>query len=605
MPRKKDGQSWAPTRRDFFKAAGLTIVQMNLLLSSGMNLFPSSALAQETQAKPHTKLRGRRRAPNILLILNDQERYFDKLPPKYRLPGKERLQELGTEFTNQQISSCVCTSSRSNIYTGQHIQKTKMFDNLNFPWVENLSTDIPTIGHMMRELGYYSAYQGKFHLNRELEHESTPPQLIGRDLLNEYGFSDYTGIGDSIGMTLGGYLNDSWIASFTSRWLKVRGQKLNAEGIPWFLAVNFVNPHDVMFYNTDLPGEKVQEQDSVLSDLRREPNYGLYQQQWELALPESRRQAWDADNRPSAHFDYQKSRSGLVGGFPNEDGRWQRLMNYYLNCIQDADRHILTVLEEVTALGMGENTIIVRTSDHGELGGSHGMHGKGATAYREQNHVPMHVVHPDVKGGRTCAALTSHIDIVPTLVSMAGGDESKKAALLARLKGKDFSGLLNDPKGAGVNELREAILYNFNMLIYEDPDFTLGAIKILTKLGKEKGSEQIQRQGLKPDFNKHRGAIRSVFDGRYKFNRYFSPLQHNQPKTFEELTAINDIELFDQQNDPNEMVNLAADRANNKQLIMAMNAKLNAIIKEEVGRDDGSSMGLSQDTDYAFSKADI
>lgn len=228
MDRRQD-QPWAPSRRDFLKAAGLTVAQMNL--------FWSSAVAQQSRTDDSAKNNVSKQSPNILLILNDQERYFDELPPKYRLPGKERLQELGTEFTNQQISSCVCTSSRSNIYTGQHIQQTKMFDNLNFPWVENLSTKIPTIGHMMRELGYYSAYQGKFHLNRELEHQANPPQLIGRELLNEYGFSDYTGIGDSIGMTLGGYLNDAWIASFTSRWLKERGQKLNADGTPWFLVV--------------------------------------------------------------------------------------------------------------------------------------------------------------------------------------------------------------------------------------------------------------------------------------------------------------------------------------------------------------------------------
>ena len=597
MNRKKINHSWTPSRRDFLTAAGLTIAEMNLVWSS--------AMAQQTQATAPARLKGSKRTPNILLIVNDQERYFDRLPPTYRLPAKERLLELGTEFTDQQISSCVCTSSRSNIYTGQHIQQTRMFDNLNFPWVENLSTAIPTIGHMMRELGYYSAYQGKFHLNRELEHESNPPQLIGRELLNQYGFSDYTGIGDSIGMTLGGYLNDAWIAAFTSRWLKERGQALNADGVPWFLAVNFVNPHDVMFYNTDLPGERVQEQERVLSALTREPEYGLYQQQWDVELPESRKQPWDADNRPSAHFDYQRARSGLVGDFPNEDGRWRRLLTYYFNCIQDVDRHILTVLDEVEALGMLDNTIIMRTADHGELAGAHGMHGKGATAYREQNQVPMHIVHPDVEGGRSCGALTSHIDIVPTLISMAGGDESKKADLLAKLKGRDFSGLLNNPQGAGLNELRDSVLYNFNMLIYEDPEFTLGAIKILTEKGKEEGLKEVRRQGLRPDFNKHRGAIRSVFDGRYKFNRYFSTLQHNQPQTFEELTAVNDLELFDHTHDPHEMVNLAADPAKNKRLIMAMNTKMNSILKEEVGVDDGSSLALGQDTDYAFSKVDI
>ncbi|MDF1746081.1 MAG: sulfatase-like hydrolase/transferase, partial [Gimesia sp.] len=494
-----DRTPWAPSRRDFLKAAGLTAAQMNGLLSS--------ALAQEKSASDSSISEGSKRAPNILLIVNDQERYFDKLPLKYPLPGRERLLELGTEFTNQQISSCVCTSSRSNIYTGQHIQQTKMFDNLNFPWVENLSTKIPTIGHMMRELGYYSAYQGKFHLNRELEQEAHPPKLIGRELLNQYGFSDYTGIGDSIGMTLGGYLNDAWIAAFSSRWLKERGQKLNADGTPWFLAVNFVNPHDVMFYNTDLPGKKVQEKGPLLSALTREPKYALYQQEWDIELPHSRKQPWDDNNRPRAHFDYQKSRSGLVGEFPNEDDRWRRLMNYYLNCIQDMDRHILTVLDEVKALGMLENTIIMRTSDHGELAGSHGMHGKGATVYREQNHVPMHVVHPDVKGGRSCRALTSHMDIVPTLLSMAGGDKSKKADFLENLKGKDFSGLLHNPQDADINEVRKASLYNFNMLVYEDPDFTLGAIKILAEKGPKEGPKEIRCQGLKPDFNKHRGAI--------------------------------------------------------------------------------------------------
>jgi len=225
--------------------------------------------------------------------------------------------------------------------------------------------------------------------------------------------------------------------------------------------------------------------------------------------------------------------------------------------------------------------------------------------YREQNQVPMHIVHPDVAGGRSCSALTSHIDLLPTIVSMAGGDESRKSDLLGPLKGRDFSGLLNDPQGAGVNELRDATLYNFNMFLFEDPDFTLGALEILHEKGKEEGPKEIRRQGLKPDFANHRGAIRSIFDGRYKFSRYFSTLQHNQPQTFEELTSINDLELFDLDDDPVEVVNLAADQEKNKELIMAMNAKMNAIIEEEVGLDDGSSLGLHEDTDYGFSEADI
>ena len=218
MKVKNNDRPWTPSRRDFLAATGLTMAQMNLLWSS--------AQAQEASTNSAKSNGNGQRPPNILFILTDQERYFDRLPSGYRLPGKERLLELGTSFTNQQIASCVCTSSRSNIYTGQHIQQTKLFDNVNFPWVDSLSTDIPTIGHMLRELGYYSAYEGKFHMAIELEGEvSDPPELVGREVMEAYGFSDYTGIGDSIGSTQGGYLNDGWIAAFTQRWLKHRGTK--------------------------------------------------------------------------------------------------------------------------------------------------------------------------------------------------------------------------------------------------------------------------------------------------------------------------------------------------------------------------------------------
>jgi hypothetical protein len=61
---------------------------------------------------------------------------------------------------------------------------------------------------------------------------------------------------------------------------------------------------------------------------------------------------------------------------------------------------------------------------------------------------------------------------------------------------------------------------------------------------------------LQPDFN-NRGAIRSVFDGRYRFSRYFSPIHFNRPTTYEALVANNDLEVYDLQEDPEETRNLA------------------------------------------------
>ncbi len=156
---------------------------------------------------------------------------------------------------NHQICTAVCTPSRSVILTGQHIQHTRMFDNTNFPWVDNLSTDIPTIGHMLRRMGYYTAYQGKWHLHQGM-HESKPleAKLADPKIMEAYGFADYAGPGDIIGMTHGGYEFDHLTAATAGTWLRKRGHSLNAEGKPWFLSVGLVNPHDVMFYNTDLPG---------------------------------------------------------------------------------------------------------------------------------------------------------------------------------------------------------------------------------------------------------------------------------------------------------------------------------------------------------------
>ena len=79
----------------------------------------------------------------------------------------------------------------------------------------------------------------------------------------------------------------------------------------------------------------------------------------------------------------------MLGVIPNEDARWNRLNNYYFNCLQDVDRNLVDILDELDALGIADNTIVIFTADHGELGGAHGLVGKGANAYREQNHVPL------------------------------------------------------------------------------------------------------------------------------------------------------------------------------------------------------------------------
>ena len=573
-------------RRDLLKSMGA------IATAAGTS---SSAAAKSDSPAPGKSRTPTRVGPyNILFILTDQERYFrpGELPRGYRLPAHERLASRGTVFENHRINSCVCTPSRSVLYTGRHIQQTRMFDNTNFPWIGSMSTEVRTLGHLLREAGYYTAYKGKWHLTKEFEtvNELGTPQKIFTREMEAYGFSDYFGVGDIIAHTLGGYLHDGVISAMGVNWLRGRGSELAAQRKPWFLAVNLVNPHDIMFLNTDRPGEPVQARD-MLGHLAPVPDHPLYGKQWAFDLPASHRQPLDAPGRPPAHADYLGSHDALVGRIPDsEEWRWRARHNYYLNCLRDVDRNVTPLLDELDALGLSSSTIIVLTADHGDLDGAHRLHGKGATSYREQNQVPLIVAHPGHDGSKRCRAVTSHLDLAPTLVGLTGATAEKKAAIKSTLPGRDFSPLLAAPEKAALRTVRDGALYCYNMLAYLDGTFARAAVGLITQPdGKAKLLGATKQGQLQPDLRK-RGAIRSVFDGRHQFTRYFSPTEHNRPTSLDALYRLNDVELFDLETDPHELENLALDRRTHAALIESMNAKLNALLDAEVGEDVGQML---------------
>jgi arylsulfatase len=181
--------------------------------------------------------------------------------------------------------------------------------------------------------------------------------------------------------------------------------------------------------------------------------------------------------------------------------------------------------------------------------------------------------------------VTSHLDIAPTLIALTNASPEKKAAMAKALPGKDFSPVLAAPEKAGQDAVRDGQLFCFNMFASLDGGFLMKARDLL----KQGGPAKVKESGLRPDFAK-RGAIRSVFDGRYQFTRYFSPKQHNRPASIEELFKLNDIELFDLRADPNEVTNLALEPKKHSDLLAAMNAKLNKLIDTEVGEDAGQML---------------
>ncbi len=557
----------------------------------GANMLPGT-MASAAPTPPVTAPDAPPGGYNILYILVDQEHFFEKWP--FPVPAREWMKANGISFTNHQAASCVCSPARSVIYTGQHIQHSGIFDNLNYLWQPDMSTKVQTIGDRMKKLGYHAAYQGKWHLSYNLDQVKKAvdaPIADYRKIIESYGFDDFYGVGDINDKQQGGYTFDDVTTSSVSTWMRTTGEDLRAKGQPWFLAVNFVNPHDVMYINSDLPGEVVQGKKHAIGILPT-PKEQLYQAHWdEVPLPATRGQPLDAPGRPKAHATYQAIQDMMVGQWPNEDRRWRLLQNYYYNCIRDCDRQIMRVLEALQQSGMDKNTIIVFNADHGELGGHHQMRGKGNCAYKEQNHLPLIIVHPAYPGGKTCQAITSQLDLAPSMIGLTGQDAKSRAKAAEGLHGRDFSSLLKAPEAAKIDTLRPASLFNYNMLSYQDVfwaenllDFMFsGSVPVPTKIAAMKKHE--------PNFH-DRVAIRSIFDGRYRFSRYFAPLVFNTPTSFEELVAKNDLELYDHANDPEEINNLAADPKQHAELLMALNAVMNGRITEEVGVDDGKFLPL-------------
>ncbi|HKY92589.1 MAG TPA: sulfatase-like hydrolase/transferase [Nevskiaceae bacterium] len=556
------------TRRDFTRGLALA----------------GAAVATGTRAQAQAL--AKRKRPNILMIVSDQERGWPDLPTNLGLAAHDWLLEKGTGFTNYNVHTTPCSPSRSTLYTGLHTQFTGLTSNVGAPPFPTLSPDVKTIGHLMREQGYYTAYKGKWHLS-DVPNGTIlryGPFRSARRALDPYGFADYSENGIADGATWTGYKFDGEVASSACQWLHDQGTTLDQ---PWLLAVNFVNPHDIVFFDdVDRQQSKTRLDHDYLSPLAPPPVDGVYTHAWDLPMPRS----WyedDLSTKPWAQRSYVDFCANLYGRIDRKDEtRWRRYQSYYYNCIRDIDRHALTVLRTLEALGLADNTIVVYTSDHGDMLGAHGMRQKGPTMYKENVRVPFMVRHPDGARGVQTAALAGAMDVVPTLLAFAGCDDAKRAERYPGLKGHDLSAAVADP-AARTRRDQRGHLYDYNTTLYIDPDAAKKVIAdhedaswwSILKAGLEEGR-------IGPDLD-NPALFRGVHDGRYKFARYFRPSQHHLPNDWETLTKYNELELYDTQADPDEIVNLAREPEKHKALLLELNAKTNALILDEIGFDDG------------------
>jgi len=535
------------------------------------------------------KVRAGRR-PNILLVMSDQERGWLDLPSGLGLDAHEWLMEHGTGFTRHHVHTTPCSPSRSTIYFGQHTQQTHMTANLDAPpTFPQLQSGMPSIGHLLRAQGYYAAYKGKWHLS-PIEHDpglvyGTYPNTV--DSLEPYGFSDYNIDGDPHGATWTGYRYDAEIASNAVRWLGTRGKALADEGKPWFLAVNFVNPHDIMYFSSGEAQQRSRIRRDLLAPISAPPVGGVYDRQWDLPLPASHYKD-DLSTKPWAQRSYVEVCDMLYGRIdPSDEASWRAYQSYYFNCIRDVDSHALTVLRALERLGMDRDTIVVYTADHGEMAGAHRLRQKGPHMYKENIRVPLIVRHPDARGGVQTEALSGAVDLLPTLLGFAGVEDAARKERYPWLHGVDIGAAAANSQARTERDAR-GILFNYGVPLYIDPDFMRKTIETDARSPGIAALRVALSQGQMFPGREHPGLFRGVHDGRYKFARYFRPADHHTPTDWDMLTTRNELELYDTQADPDELLNLAARPDAHKDLILSLSARTNALVAQEVGSDTGA-----------------
>jgi arylsulfatase A-like enzyme len=356
--------------------------------------------------------------------------------------------------------------------------------------------------------GYEVAYKGKWHLSKPLAAPDDPAAWTPADL-EVYGFGRWNppdaGENRDVSQFGGGDAdNDGRIMTGNGPVTEGREGALAylrdvaARQQPFFLVVSLVNPHDVLAYPR------------TWQDGGYEPTGWL---DGELGLPATVHE--DLASKPSAQGQFARWLNLGLGALPDDAAR-QRYVNFYGNLIKATDAWLVDLLDTLEELNLRDDTLIVRTSDHGEMGMAHGgVRQKSFNAYEESLRVPLIFSNPRLfPEPRQSEALVSHVDLLPTLASLIGAPVPDVAAW----QGVDYSALIVDGDAAPVQ----------NEIVFTYDDIRC--------------AQNIAQLAQPPN------RIIAMREERYKLARYYDGAGN----------APDQWELYDLETDPDEQHNLAA-----------------------------------------------
>lgn len=450
---------------------------------------------------------------NVIVFITDQQRAIQHFPPGWaeeNLPGLQRLKQHGLTFERAFCNACMCSPSRATLMTGyfpaQHGVKwtleLDMPDN-EYPQQE-MPTDLPNLATVMAAAGYQTPYKGKFHLTKP----ASKTGVYTADDIARYGFERWNppdGGGNQDPTEFGGgyvdmdkrYVDGNGPVEFGQEGILAYLESDAAQKKPFSLVASLINPHDVLAYP-----------DTAF--------WNGYTPEWlkgNIGLPATVDE--DLSTKPTVQGQFLKLTNFGLGSLTPEQRR--NYLNFYGNLMISSDRYLQRILDTLEKRRMLENTLIIATSDHGEMGLTHGgQRQKNFNFYEETLRIPLVYSNPTLFSEPAVSrAMVSHVDLLPTLASLFDAPARSRA----RWEGVDYSHVVLDPAAPGPQDY----------IVFTYDDYQSG-----------------QAGGPYPEPPNH---IVSIREERYKLAKYYDA--NDPPRRPVQW------EMYDLETDPLEATNIA------------------------------------------------
>ena len=482
-------------------------------LTGAAELTTAAGRASQTQQVREGSKYMRDTRPNVLLLFTDQQRY-DTIAAGgndlIRTPALDRLCSTGVMFDRSYTSSPVCVSARYSLLTGLYPHRSGCADN-GHPMDQTL----PTLPGMLSEAGYQTRAIGKMHFNptrhtfgferMELS-EEIPGRVEDDEFLQHLVETPYKHVNEPHGIRSELYYipqtsqlpperhTTHWTADRTIQFLRDRDRDR-----PFFTWTSFIKPHPP--FDPPVPWNKL---------------YRAHE------MPPAERSA-RVDELMTWHMRNQNHYKRRDAGA--DENMISAMRAAYYACVSFIDYNVGRILDELEAQGELENTLIIYTSDHGELLGDYGSYGKRCF-YDSAARVPMIVSWPGkAPAGEVYTDPVSTVDLLPTIAEAAGvpWEEDKvdgvplQRILIGENKREYILGQLNR-EGAGVYFIFDG-RYKY---IYSAPDQKEYLLDTRTD------SLETRNHALVDGGKPHLLRLRKTLIERFKKDGYTLPLEGNR-----------------------------------------------------------------------------